>query len=373
LDIYSAAYEVARDVLRTHPEINVLFGVNDDLILGAIQAALDLGCDPDSFIAVNIGGEGKTIFEHMQRHSPLMACLALFPEVVGRTGIEAVVRLWAGEDIGGEIITPCAVITTDNLSQFYGADWTLDLDAVRRLPQTHWETPLPPTLHRRVSFVIHFRTHEWYQTVARSMQERAREVGISLTVQDVNDDLKAEIRELRRLIGKKAADYVSDGDTIILDSGSTTINMAHFLDARRNLTVITNSAGVFQTLQRTSINLLLTGGQYQRDAQALVGRGAQLYLSEIRADKVFLVAGGLSPSFGISSKNQLEAEIRRAMINAASEVVVLADHTVIGVDSHSFVADLGRVHTLITDAGIPSADRLDLHQRGIKVIVADEV
>ncbi len=375
--VYNAAYEVARDALRIHPEINVLFGVNDDLILGAIQAALDLGRDLESFLAVNVGGEGKTIFDTLQRRGPLKACLALFPEVVGRTGINAILRLWAGENIGTEIITPCVVLTADNLTDYYTPvrqDWNINQEAVERLEQTRWHTPLPDPIHRSVSFVIHFRTHEWYQNIAKAMQERASQVGVSVLVQDVNEDLKAEISELRRLIGKKAASYVNDGETIILDSGSTTTNMAHFLDMHRNLTVITNSVAVFQHLQRNpNIRLILTGGEFHFESQSFVGRGAHLHLQEIRADKVFLVAGGVTANFGLSSKNQQEAEVRRAMINAAREVVALADHTVIGVDAHSFVVGLERVHTLITDAGIPSADRLDLNQRGIKVIVADEV
>ena len=136
-DLYSAAYEVARDALRMHPEINVLFGVNDDLILGGIQAALDLGCDPERAGRRQRGRRGQDHFRAYAAHSPLVACLALFPEVVGRTGIEAMVRLWAGEDIGGEFITPMrhhhggqpgAVLQRPN--------WTLDLDAVRRLRQT---------------------------------------------------------------------------------------------------------------------------------------------------------------------------------------------------------------------------------------------
>jgi DeoR/GlpR family transcriptional regulator of sugar metabolism len=375
--VYNAAYQVVYDALRIHPEINVLFGVNDDLILGAIQAALDLGRDPDSFLAVNVGGEGKTLFDTLQQRGPLKACLALFPEVVGRAGIDAALRLWAGEDIGADIITPSTVLTADNVSDYYKSvkqDWLVDLSAVEQLEQTRWQTPLPPPRHQCVSFVIHFRTHEWYQNIAKAMHERARQVGITLMVQDVNEDLKAEISELRRLIGKKAASYVSEGETIILDSGSTTANMAHFLDKHRNLTVITNSAAVFQHLQRNlNVRLILTGGEFHPESQAFVGRGAHLHLQEIRADKVFLVAGGLTANFGLSSKNQQEAEVRRAMISAAREVVVLADHTVLGVDSHSFVVGLERVHTLITDAGILSEDRLDFNQRGITVIVADEV
>ncbi len=375
--IYSAAYHVAFDALRVHRDITILFGINDDLILAAIQAAQDVGRDPDSFIAVNIGGEGRTIFDVLNRRGPLKACLALFPEVVGRKGVDATLRLWSGDTSFSQVITPAAMLTADTLSDYYthdGDDWRINLAAVDRLAQTHFAGPTPALSDRQLSFIIHFRTHEWYQNVAKAMQERGREVGIAVKVEDVNDDLKAEIIELRRLIGKIAATYVKDGDTIYLDAGTTTTNMAQFLDGDRKLTVITGSLAIFQQLQRSpNIHLILTGGEYLREANSLVGRGAQLFLSELRVDKAFLVAGGVSADFGVSCKNQQEAEVRRAAISASREVVLLADHTVIGADSRVFVAPLHRINTLITDAGIRSEDRLDFIQRGIKVLAVGEV
>jgi DeoR/GlpR family transcriptional regulator of sugar metabolism/ABC-type sugar transport system substrate-binding protein len=375
--VYSAAYHVAFDALRVHRDINILFGINDDLILAAIQAALDLGREPDSFIAVNIGGEGKTIFDVLARRGPLKACLALFPEIVGRKGVDATLRLWNGDTSFTEVITPAAVLTADNLTDYYtrdGDDWRINLAAVDRLAQTHFSDPAPALGERQLSFIIHFRTHEWYQNIAKAMQARAREVGISVRVEDVNDDLRAEIIELRRLIGKIAANYVRDGDTIYLDAGTTTTNMAQFLGSERKLTVITPSLAIFQQLQRNpNIHLILTGGEYLAESHSLVGRGPQLFLSELRVDKAFVVAGGVSADFGVSCKNQQEAEVRRAAISASREVVLLADHTVIGTDSRVFVTHLHRVNTLITDAGIRSEDRLDFIQRGIRVLAVGEV
>jgi DeoR/GlpR family transcriptional regulator of sugar metabolism len=375
--LYSEAYQVALDALRLHPEINVIFGINDDSVLGGLQAFRDLHGDSDRVLAVNVGGEGKTLFDVLYRDGPLKACLALFPEVVGRMAIEGVRRLWAGESIGCEIITPSAILTPCNLTDYYArtdAGWTLREDAVTQLEQTRWPSPAPGMPGKRVSFVIHFRTHEWYQNLAQAMRDHAAAAGIHLTVEDVNADLKAEIRELRRLIGKVAASYVEDGEIVILDTGTYTADMAQFLDEKRDLTVITNSLDVFHRLQTNpNVRLTLTGGDYDPTTRAFVGRGATLLLQEIRADKIFVVAGGLSASFGLSSETQSEAEVRRAMIGAAREVVVLSDHTVLGIDSHIHVADLSQVDTVITDAGVMSAHRVDLNQRGIQVIVAGQV
>lgn len=375
--LYSEAYQVAFDALRLHPEINVIFGINDDSVLGGLQAYRDLHGDADRVLAVNVGGEGKTLFDVLHRGGPLKACLALFPEVVGRLGIEGVQRLWAGESFGCEIITPSAILTAENLTDFYTPTengWELCKEAVDRLEQTRWSTPVPHTPGKSISFVIHYRTHEWYQNLAQSMRQHAAAAGIKLSVVDVNEDLKAEIRELRRLIGKLAASYVEDGEIVILDTGTYTADMAQFLEGRRDLTVITNSFDVFQRLRTSpNIKITLTGGDFDPDTRAFVGHGAKLLLEEIRADKVFVVAGGLSASFGLSSETQPEAEVRRAMINAAREVVVLADHTVLGTDSHIHVVGLNQVDTVITDAGVMSVHRVDLNQRGIQVIVAGQV
>ena len=118
---------------------------------------------------------------------------------------------------------------------------------------------------------------------------------------------------------------------------------------------------------------MLTGGEYDADTDALVGRGAHLFLQEIRVDKAFIVAGGVSQSFGISSIDLREAEIRRHMIQSAKEVVVLADHTVLGMDANIKVCDLSQANTLITDSGIRADQRLTLSRLGIEVIVAGEV
>ena len=112
--------------------------------MAGIQAYLELARDPECLLAVNIGGEGKTLFDRLRHGGPLKACMALFPEVVGRLGIDAVVRLWAGEDIGPDVITPSALLTADNLTDYYtpgSHGWTLDLKAVSLLDQTRWHTP----------------------------------------------------------------------------------------------------------------------------------------------------------------------------------------------------------------------------------------
>ncbi len=375
--LYNEAYQVAIDALRLHPEINVIFGINDDSVLAGLQAYSDLDRSPDDLLAVNVGGEGKTLFDVLKRQGSLKACLALFPEVVGELAVDAILNLWAGQNVGCELITPHVVLTADNLTEYYTPTrrgWELNRDAVDHLAQARLPAPPAQSDNKRMSFIIHYHTHEWYQNTAKAMRKRAGQMGVTLSVEDINTDLKAAINELYRLIGKVAADYVEDGETIILDTGPHTANMARFLGERCNLTVITNSTAVFDILKHNpEIHLVLTGGELHRETGAFVGRGARLLLREIQADKAFIAAAGLSRVFGISSNDLSSIETRRAMLNAGREVVVLADHTVLGADAHIHTADIEKIDTLITDSGIQSAYRLDFNQLGINVIVAGQV
>lgn len=375
--LYNQSYQVALDALRAEPSLNVIFGINDDALLAGLQACADLGYDLDRMLAVNIGGEGSTIFNALMQRGAFKACVALFPEIVGRMGVDTVCRLWAGATPDEAVYTPHRLLTADTLHKIYRSEksgWRLRDDALHNLLPEGWMGVHAPADRKRLSLIIHYRTHEWYQNLAAAMDARARELGIQFTAQDVKTDLAAEIRDLRRLIGKLAASYVEDGDTIILDAGSTTAYMAQFLKNRQNLTVITNSLDVIAHLkQQPHINLLVTGGDYDAESNALVGRGSHLLLGEIRANKTFLVAGGLSTGFGMSSLHASETEVRRHMIRAARETIVLADHTVIGVDANNKVCDLGQVNKIITDAGIQAEHSLELTRLGIEVIVAGQV
>ncbi|MCC6805473.1 MAG: hypothetical protein IT319_21515, partial [Anaerolineae bacterium] len=300
----------------------------------------------------------------------------LFPEIVGKLAVDAVVHLWSEGNIDGEIITPYALLTQANLHQYYReteAGWELEPSRMVTMPD--WAQQLPPGYDdKEIAFVILHQTHEWYQNVARAMQQRAADFGITVTVKNLQDDLEIEIKELRRLIGKLAASQVQDGDTIILDTGSTTNYMAQFLRQRSDLTIITNSHDIFNRLHAApGITLLLTGGQYDPKTRSFVGRGAHLMLRDMRVDKAFIVAGGVSAEFGISSVALQEAEVRRVMIDAAREIIVLADHTVLQSESNYRVTALDNVDTVITDAGIRASQSLELSQLGIKVIVAGRV
>lgn len=371
--VFSKSYQVALAALKLHPQTNVIFGVNDDSVLGAVQAYLELERDPTLLLAVNVGGEGTTLLEALAKDGPLAACVALFPDLVGKAAVDATVRLWAGEMLEPSILTPHALLTRNRLPTYYtrtAERWEFKADAVNLAQPSPTDSALRRARGKSISFVVQYRTHEWYQNVAEAMRIYAEGYGVQVFARSVAEDFQSEILELKRAIGKSAAFLVEEGDTVILDTGTTTSNMIPFLAGKR-ITVITNSLEVFRQLQSyPDISIKLTGGDYDPLHRALTGRGAQLLLEDMRVDKAFIVAGGVSSAFGVSSISAEEAEVRRAMIRAARQVIVLADHTLLGHESNVRVVDLSKVDVLITDAGIAPEKDLELSQHGVHIVVA---
>ena len=161
-------------------------------------------------------------------------------------------------------------------------------------------------------------------------------------------------------------------EVIVLDGGPIGNYLAEILVSRENLTIITNSMPVFDTLKRNPSNTLIcTGGAYRSSSQLLVGPPAEGTLRGLRVDKLFLSISGISLSFGLSHTNISEVTIKQAMINSAREVILLADSTYFGADSLVQIAPLNVVHKLITDDALPASLRLDLNKLGIQILLAD--
>ncbi|HEY8475428.1 MAG TPA: hypothetical protein VIN09_01020, partial [Chloroflexota bacterium] len=295
--------------------------------------------------------------------------------------IDAAVCAYNGVGLPSHIVTPSVVVTRETLGRYYtpkGRDWIIDLDAVEGLwrPGSGWEilrSYQPERLPRSVGFVYAFSTHEWYQNVLRAMEQRARELGVDLVTEDATETMRLELEELRRVVGRAAARHVHDGESIILDGGSTLTYMAAELRERRNLTVITNDGRILNALGDASgVTLLATGGIYDARNQRFVGSIAEAALQGLRADKAFISASGVSARFGLSANSADEAAVKRAMIRAAKEVILVVDHTKIGEEFLVHIAPLSAVHKLVTDAGLSARDHLELNQLGIQVILADE-
>lgn len=132
------ALDVSTDAFTAHPEINVIFGINDDSALGATQAYTEAGLDPAKLSTFGFGVEGQAGKGALTSDGPYLAGLAMFPEYVGATLIEQAIAAAEGEEIPERTVTPAAVVTADNLGDYYtneGGTWVIDYDAVAALAE----------------------------------------------------------------------------------------------------------------------------------------------------------------------------------------------------------------------------------------------
>ena len=179
---------------------------------------------------------------------------------------------------------------------------------------------------------------------------------------------EARFREEKQRIGAAAAGLIEDGDTIILDVGTTTTEIARHLPHLTNLVVVTNALNIALELERhPGVTVVVTGGTLRPMQHSLVNPLATVLLSQINADKLFLGCNGVSADKGITNSNLQEAEVKRAMIAAAKRVIVVADSSKIGAVAAAHVAPISVVHQLITDDHADEAELDRLRQRGVDV------
>lgn len=376
---FETAYQLTRDALTVHPEINMIFTINDITAWGAIQACVDLEIDPTRMAVFTFGLEGDTLRNALATGRYCPAGLAMFPEVIGPVCIEAAIAAFNNEPLPDKLITPHAVLSAENLSEYYRrseTDWeiqwgklraehTFPLDIFRESKTVHTSMP------RRVGLIVPFREHEWYQNLAKEMQAHAGRYGINFEIIDVHQSLKDEMEMRRREIAWLAASQVQPGEVIMIDGGPIMRYLAEALMKTNDLTIITNALPVFDILRTNPLNnLMLTGGVFRQSSQMLVGPTAENMLRELRADKLFLSADGVSLSFGLSHTHISEVTLKQAMLRAARQIILLADHTNFDQDSLVQIAPLTVVHKLITDDALPASMRLELTKTGIEILLA---
>lgn len=172
-------------------------------------------------------------------------------------------------------------------------------------------------------------------------------------------------------IAHRAAELVRDGDSVIIGAGTTTQMLARAIASRRDLTVVTNSVLAAEALAYApGIEVVMTGGHLRGSTFSLIGAAAERTLSTIHAERVFLSGNGLTAERGLSTPHAGVASMDRALAAAAREVVVLVDHTKVGVDALVQTVPVERIGVVVTDSGADTAAVRRLRAAGIHVDVA---
>lgn len=181
-----------------------------------------------------------------------------------------------------------------------------------------------------------------------------------------------ENMEKKRVIGQAAAAFVRDGETIIIDSGTTATQFSENLKSRKDLNIITNALNIALMLGANPSNMVhMPGGQFKAPTLSLSGEKSADFFVGIYAEKLFLATAGISFDAGLTYPAIGDIYVKRAMVKAASKVYLLADSTKIGKVSFSALGGVEMVDIVITDAGISQADREKFEQRGVEVVVAN--
>ncbi len=176
--------------------------------------------------------------------------------------------------------------------------------------------------------------------------------------------------DAKQRIGARAAQLIESGQTIIVDAGSTTVELVrhlpHDLEYLRIVTQALNIAAA--AVQFPQVELVMTGGVLRNLTFSLIGPQVMRSLEMFNADWLFLASGGFTLERGITTSNILEAELKKTMIERAQRVALIADHTKFGNALSLTVTPLSGINVLITDSGLSDEDARQIESAGVEVI-----
>ena len=204
-----------------------------------------------------------------------------------------------------------------------------------------------------------------------------RSHGGALPVLPVSGDLPLGVKATRRHaqklhIGEAAAKMIHDGETIILDSGSTTVEIARAIRRMKfeSLTVITNALNIAMELSGLpKVRVMMLGGLLRQSSYSLVGPDAEHALAKLSADRLFLGVDGLDPQVGVSTPDPLEAALNALMIRVSRQTIAVLDASKLGLRSLSVIAPITSLQKVICDDGANPDIVKSLRNTGLEVVL----
>ncbi len=174
-------------------------------------------------------------------------------------------------------------------------------------------------------------------------------------------------------IGRAAAEFVKDGQTVLLDGGTTTVAVARALRGLRNLTIMTNNLALAHEIARNAgWRVHVVGGELSPASMSLVGLGAIRGLQHSAVDVAFLGAAGVSAQHGFTSPDPFESELKRSMMAIARRVIVVADHTKLSASGFASFAMPQDIHLFITSDGADPQALAALRTAGADLLIAGQ-
>lgn len=173
-------------------------------------------------------------------------------------------------------------------------------------------------------------------------------------------------------IGELAARLAEPGQTVMIDTGATALEVARHLPSDAGITVVTTSLCVAQDLYGSSVRVLLLGGFLREEFPSVYGPLTEKLLQDIRVDVLFIGCDGADSRAGFYSNDLHISSQEQAMIGIAKHVIVVTESAKFGRSAFARYAAVEQVDTLVTDSGLTPADRSNLEERGVTILtVAD--
>ncbi|CAM4104768.1 DeoR/GlpR family DNA-binding transcription regulator [Paenibacillus alkaliterrae] len=173
-------------------------------------------------------------------------------------------------------------------------------------------------------------------------------------------------------IGQLAASLVKDGETIMIDNGTTTVEVIRYLRDRSDITIVTHSVpALLLAMEVFKGRIIFAGGEVNSIQQSTTGTLAESMLQQFKVHKVFISVGGISLVEGITDYDLNEAGMSRKMMERAEEAIVLADHSKFGKTTFARISSLQDVSMIISDRGCPAEWVEHLKEREIELLIAE--
>ena len=177
----------------------------------------------------------------------------------------------------------------------------------------------------------------------------------------------------KELIAQKCLEFIYPGDTIILDSGSTTTEIAKKIVHIKGLTVITNALNIALMLgANPNIEVIMTGGEFKPPTLSLTGQKAADFFKGLNVQKLFLATAGISLKSGLTYPSISDLVVKKAMIDAADTTYLVADSTKIGKSAFASLGALSLIDYIITDEGIEEKHKQVFKENEIELIIAEK-
>ena len=175
---------------------------------------------------------------------------------------------------------------------------------------------------------------------------------------------------VKRSIAKAAVGLIKPGHRVILDSGTTTYEIARLMRQHTDVIAMTNGMNVANALlEADGVELLMTGGHLRRQSQSFYGDQAEQSLQNYHFDMLFLGVDAIDLERGVSTHNEDEARLNRRMCEVAERIIVVTDSSKFNRSSLHKIIDTPRIHTIIVDEGIPEESLKEFHRSGVEVII----